>query len=253
MYDFANILFSGPCNAHCPFCIGHQIDSRLNQNNLDQYPPWNLEAFIDAVKRHNIRQVILSGTNTDPQLYRFEARLLIALRQDLPPGTQFSLHTNGRLALQKINVLNLYDRISISFPSFNPHTYYLMMGVPNMPPLQEIVRRASTPIKISCVISDHNAQEIPGYLEQCRALGIRRIALRKLFGETRNWGDLLPWDTLATTRVDNYKGNPVYEIFDMQITLWDFVQSTTRSINLFSNGLISTSYLLTEAHQVSSG
>jgi hypothetical protein len=24
-YDFANLLFSGPCNARCPFCIGQQV------------------------------------------------------------------------------------------------------------------------------------------------------------------------------------------------------------------------------------
>lgn len=253
MYDFANLLFSGPCNAHCPYCIGRQVDSHLSQNNLDRYPPLNLEAFIAAVKRHNIRQVIFSGTNTDPQLYHHEARLLTALRQDLPPGTQFSLHTNGRLALPKMNVLNLYDRVSISFPSFNPRTYYLMMGVSGMPHLQEIVRRATAPIKISCVISDQNAPEIPGYLEQCHALGIQRIALRKLFGETRNWEELLPWDDLPLKPAGNYKDNPVYEIFGIQITLWDFARSNTRSINLFSNGLISTSYLVTEAHQASSG
>jgi len=47
MYDFANILFSSsgsqPCNARCPYCIGRQIDPRLNADNLSLYPPRNLD------------------------------------------------------------------------------------------------------------------------------------------------------------------------------------------------------------------
>ena len=53
-FDFANLLFSGPCNACCPTCIGKQIDPRLNTNNLDEYPPRNLERFKhDGEVRHS--------------------------------------------------------------------------------------------------------------------------------------------------------------------------------------------------------
>ena len=69
--------------------------------------------------QHGIRQVVFTGTTTDPQLYRHEARLLEFLRSQLPPGTQFALHTNGRLALKKMDTFNLYDRVCISFPTFN--------------------------------------------------------------------------------------------------------------------------------------
>ena len=46
-YDFANLLFAGPCNARCPFCIGRQIDPRLSVNNLREFPPRNLDRFVD--------------------------------------------------------------------------------------------------------------------------------------------------------------------------------------------------------------
>ena len=69
-YDFANILFAGPCNARCPFCIGRQIDPRLSVNNLREFPPRNLDRFVELILDHAIKQVVFTGTTTDPQLYR---------------------------------------------------------------------------------------------------------------------------------------------------------------------------------------
>ena len=46
MFDFANILFSGRCNARCPFCIGRQVDPRLNEDNLDEFPPRELDRLL---------------------------------------------------------------------------------------------------------------------------------------------------------------------------------------------------------------
>ena len=118
-YDFANILFAGPCNLRCPYCIGKQVDPALNQNNLDEFPLRNVDTFTALLRRHRVRQVILTGTTTDPQLYRHEARLIRWLRKHLPEA-QLSLHTNGQLALEKMDVVNLYDRISLSLPTFDP-------------------------------------------------------------------------------------------------------------------------------------
>jgi MoaA/NifB/PqqE/SkfB family radical SAM enzyme len=244
MFDFANLLFSGPCNARCPFCIGRQIDPRLNIDNLDEFPPRNLDRFIEMIRDHGIRQVTFTGTNTDPLLYRYPGRLLNLLRARLPSGTQFSLHTNGRLALPRMEIIDQYDRVSISLPSFNPETYHRMMGVPGVPDLAEILRRACAPVKISCVVTDDNIPEITCFLEICRVIGIRRVVLRKLFGESRPRQALIPLERLALSRRGMYRHNPVYDFQGMEVTLWDFDQSTTNSINLFSTGVISTSYRL---------
>jgi molybdenum cofactor biosynthesis enzyme MoaA len=249
MYDFANILFSGgsihPCNALCPYCIGRQIDPRLNVNNLNLYPPHNLDLFIEWSGRHAIRQVVFTGTNTDPQLYRHERRLIRDVRQALP-GVQVALHTNGRLALKKMDIVNLYDRVSISLPSFDPATYRKMMGVPYPPDLAGILRQARVPVKISSVVTDENAASTGAFLETCRSLGIRRVVLRKLYREKRSWRVLLPRRGLPLVRRGAFRGNPVYEFHGMEVTLWDFERSQATSINLFSSGEISTVYLLAQ-------
>jgi len=249
MIDFANILFSGRCNARCPYCIGRQIDPPLNEDNLDRFPPTNLERLIAIIWQQHIRQVILTGTNTDPQLYRHEEKLLKLLREQTPQGTQLVLHTNGRLALRKIEVFNRYDRASVSFPSFNPLTYRRMMGVPNPPDLKAILQQATIPVKVSCILTDDNVGEIDEFLDRCQKLGVQRLVLRKLYGERRTWEMLFP-SHVKLDRTGDYRGNPVYCYQGMEVTLWDFQQTESTSINLFSNGLISDQYLLTHPKKV---
>jgi MoaA/NifB/PqqE/SkfB family radical SAM enzyme len=199
------------------------------------------------IRAQKIRQVILTGTNTDPQLYRHEASLLAHLREQLPAETQFSLHTNGRLALPKIEIFKQYDRVTISLPSFDPVTYHRMMGVPGPPDLSEIIRQSAIPIKISCLVTVENSADIPQFLARCRGLGVRRVVLRKPFGETRPWNRLIPLQSLALIPQAAYRANPVYDIQGMEVTLWDFHQSTSKSTNLFASGVISSNYHLADA------
>jgi MoaA/NifB/PqqE/SkfB family radical SAM enzyme len=240
-YDFANILFAGPCNARCPFCIGRQIDPRLSANNLREFPPRNLDHFIEMIVAHAIKQVVFTGTTTDPQLYRHEACLLDHLRGQLPGDTQYSLHTNGRLALQKLDTFNLYDRACISVPTFNPATYFKMMGMHGVPDLAQIIDRAQIPVKVSCVVSDDNRHELPEFLEHCLELGLKRLVVRQLYGDTQALPVIarLAWRSL-------YGGNPVYDYRGMEVTYWNFDQCDCQSLNLFSDGTISAEYLLTK-------
>jgi molybdenum cofactor biosynthesis enzyme MoaA len=240
-YDFANILFAGPCNARCPFCIGRQIDPRLSANNLREFPPRNLDRFVDLILAHAIKQVVFTGTTTDPQLYQHEARLLDYLRCHLPADTRYSLHTNGRLALQKMAAFNQYDRVCVSFPTFNPATYLQMMGVRGVPDLARIIDRAQIPVKVSCIVYDANRHELPEFLEHCQAIGMKRLVIRQLYGDTQ----ALPVCAgLAWRR--SYSGNPVYDYGGMEVTYWNFDQCDCRSLNLFSDGTISAEYLLTK-------
>lgn len=237
--DFANILFAGPCNRFCPFCIGKRLPERVNVDNLDVFPPRNLEALIAGVNRLGIRQVVFTGTVTDPQLYRHEAALLELLRREITTGARYSLHTNGALALQKRDVLNLYDKACISFPSFEPGTYERMMGSRRVPDLERILAEAAIPLKVSCLVNEHNVAGIDSFLDRCRRIGVRRLVLRRLYGETRRW------NLLRDRRpCGSYRGNPVYDCEGMEVTCWDFEESQSTSLNLFADGTLGESYLL---------
>lgn len=237
-YDFANILFAGPCNQRCPYCIGRQVDPGVNRPNLDRFPPRNLERFAALLRRHDVRQIVLTGTNTDPQLYQHEERLINWLRENVPRGA-LSLHTNGQRVMNKIALLNRYNRATISFPSFDPHTFFRMTGVRRMPDLPAILAAARIPVKVSSVITAENAAQVDAFLARCHAIGVRRVVLRQAYGGTS------PPNPLADrSPVSFYRHNPVYDWDGMQVTWWNFGRTTSTSLNLFADGTISTRYLL---------
>lgn len=241
MFDFANVLFAGPCSRACPFCIGKQVPAQANRENLRLFPPRGLEAFIHTVNQHAIPEIVFTGTTSDPQLYRYEAELLELLRQRLHARARFSVHTNGARVLKRLDVFNRYDRACLSLPTLSPAIYQQMMGSRQVPDLARILEQARIPVKVSAVINEHNAHDIHGFIEQCQKLGVRRFVVRRLFGDRRHW-DVLP--ELSPVRF--FRGNPVYDYRGMEVTYWDFGDATSRSINLFADGTLGTEYLLTE-------
>ena len=248
MFDFANILFAGPCNRACPWCIGKKLPEEVNPSNLDLWPLRNLESLIARVNEENVPEIVLTGTVTDPHLYRYEGELTFELRRRLHPGARISIHTNGVLSLKKLSVFNLYDRAAISFPSFDPGIYEKLMGSRHVPHLTRILERAAIPVKVSAVVNEHNEPGLEEFLERCRAIGVRRLVLRRLFAEG---GDHRPWPFFGGLRpVGQYRGNPVMDFSGMEVTLWSFEAATCRSLNLFADGTLGTSYLLTETEEV---
>ena len=167
------------------------------------------------------------------------------LRDRLHGEARLSVHTSGVLAIRKMDVFNRYDRACISFPSFEPATYARLMGSPRMPDLGAIVRQAAIPVKVSCVVTDANAAEIPSFLERCHGLGVRRVVLRTLFGEMR-----LPTVVQHLPVAGSFRGNPVLDLRGMEVTWWDFDRTEMTSINLFADGTLGTSYLLTQTPEL---
>lgn len=240
MYDFANVLFAGPCNRACPFCIGKEVPERLNEANLEVFPPRGIAAFIDAVNRHHISEIVFTGTTSDPQLYRYEGELLAWLKERLHPAARFSLHTNGVRALKKLAVLNRYDRVCLSLPTLDPDVYEKMMGSREVPDLEAILKVATVPLKVSAVVNEHNVHEIEHFVQRCHELGVRRLVVRRLFGDQRQW-DI--FRRLEVAR--EHRGNPVFDYKGMELTYWDFDRASSRSINLFADGTLGGEYLLT--------
>lgn len=237
-YDFANILFAGPCNRFCPFCIGKQVPDSVNAYNLDIFPPRNWQSFVREVNDREIGEVVFTGTTTDPHLYAYEEELIALVRRDMP-GIRLSIHTNGALSLRKMRVFNMYDRACISLPTFDKQTYAHMMGSSKVPDLAGILVAAKIPVKVSCVVNEHNAHQVDEFLQQLAALSLKRAVLRRLFGDRREFPVLH-----RHTPASYYRGNPVYNINGMEVTYWNFDTTSSRSINLFADGTIGLDYLL---------
>lgn len=241
-HSFANILLTGRCNLRCPFCIGNRLQRESLPENLGLFPLHGLEAFTARIREEGVREVSITGTNTDPQLYRHEAELLDYLRSRIP-GVRISLHTNGLLALAKLDIFNRYDRASISFPSFTPSTYFRMTGRREPIDLGAILKATCIPVKISTVVTKDNEAEVPSLIETCAGMGVKRLVLRALYGSS------LPENVVSGTPSHWFGGNPVYRQGGLEITLWDFSRSSLRCLNLFSNGTVTTQYEIANHEQ----
>ena len=73
---FANIHLSGPCNRSCYFCIGQHMMDLDPENNLDTWPLLGLDKFVERCNERSITDVFVTGTNTDPMLYKHTAQLV---------------------------------------------------------------------------------------------------------------------------------------------------------------------------------
>lgn len=247
-YLFGNILFAGECSQKCPFCIGKQIDQSVNKDNLSVYPPKNLKKFIKEMNKNNCRSVILTGTTTDPSLYKYEGKLLENLRKNIW-DCKISLHTNGQFLDSKTHegelLMNLYDTVTISLPSFDQEIFEKMTGVSKIPDLENILKKAEIPIKVSVVVSDDNIGDIHNFLRQLSELGIKRVAVRHLNDDPREWNLFSEYDPES-----QFHGNDVFRIYGMEITYWKFCDVTQKSLNLFADGTLSDNYSIAQINKI---
>lgn len=235
---FANVLLSGPCNLRCVDCIGKLASLRHLPCNLDAFPLKNMGEFASRVRGGGVREISLTGTNTDPQLHSREEEVVAALREDVP-GARISLHTNGVAAPSKMRAFNAYDRAVVSMASFRPETCRAMTGSDRCPDLPAILGRATIPVKVSVLVSAANVAELPSMVARCWDLGVRRMVLRERYGAVETFQP-----PPGVERAGAFGGNPVYRWGGMEVTVWSFGAARVSCINLFSDGTITSNYLL---------
>ncbi|MFH1399898.1 MAG: radical SAM protein [Nanoarchaeota archaeon] len=235
-HDYANILFTGPCNLRCYECIGEHPALRGLPSNHDSFPPKNIDALIERVNAERIPDLAFTGTDMDPQLYRHEERLIHYVRERITGQTKLSLHTNGQLALRRIDVFNQYDKASISLHSYDPATYHAITQGRHPPDIEAILSRATIPIKLSLLITPHNIHEIEDYLARSARIGITRVVVRKLKGREDEFPIERKTPFAEKQPIKRVFGWPVYAIHGMEVTICGFDQSTARGLYLFSDG-----------------
>ncbi len=180
-YDFANILFSGKCNAQCPYCIGTILEKKY-PSNLDTYPLPGISSLVDRVRKYAIPEIIHTGTTTDPLLYRHQKLLAEYLRSETPLARR-ALHTNGFLILRRPEDFHEYTKCTISIPSFQKRIFRIMMGtVQSVPDIATIMRDSDIPIKLSRIVDATNdtLEDTSHYLEYVVRAGVKRVVFRKL-------------------------------------------------------------------------
>lgn len=242
---FGNIHFSGPCNRHCYFCIGQHMMGLDSLDNLDVWPPRGIDEFIAECNEHDINEVNLTGTNTDPSLYKHLVSLRLYLEQKIP-NLVLGIRTNA--IRWKYIQWYLFDNISVSIPSLHPVTYRQIMGgrPPNIIKLLDDIRESNPDarIKANIVLCPENVlnHEILETIAIMEFNGLTTINLREPYGQPHIGNILEKWGYIPSSYL---YGMPQYMFNDALVTYWDVHYVEVESVNLYASGKVSTTYPIT--------
>lgn len=239
---FGNIHLSGPCNRSCYFCIGQHMMALDPLNNLDTWPFRGWEQFLNKCRDKNVRDINLTGSNTDPLLYKHHYELTSRLRQEIEK-VRIGIRSNGGLALKQPEVWKLYDKASISITSLNPQIYKKTMGSGRPPDVQKIMAlKPEMPLKINIVLCPETMSgDVYRTMDNLSKLGIRTINLREPYGQPHLGS---PLKDHSGERL----GMPIYNYKGMDVTYWDVHYVEVESVNLYANGVVSETYPVTKGH-----
>jgi len=215
-------------------------------NNLDRFPLINLDRFVDSCLEHDVHEVNITGSNTDPMLYKHMEKLRSYLQARIP-NLIFGIRTNGVLVLERWEVWQLFDKASISLCSFDPNLYIAMMGRGAPPNLEEILKRSgSKPVKMNIILGPEIVDEdLFTTLDKLADMGIKKVNLREPYGQPHIG------DPMAAKGLNYFKqvyGMPCYIYKGIEITYWDVHYVEVESVNLYSSGHISVTYPVSKGH-----
>ena len=233
---FGNIHLSGPCNRSCYFCIGQHMMALDAENNLNTWPLLGMRHFVSFCWWHGVRSVYLTGTNTDPLLYKHQSALTSCLKG---LGFRVGIRTNG-VAYHK-ELFDLYDSASVTVCSLDYHTSIAMMGgpPPDMPRI--LLNHPNLDLKVNVVLGPENVASIQTLLTHLANWGVKRINLREPYGQPHIGNPLV-----GCAESHRTLGMPVYNWRGAQVMYWDVHYCEVESVNLYANGRISETYPITK-------
>jgi molybdenum cofactor biosynthesis enzyme MoaA len=242
---YSNIHLSGPCNRSCYFCIGQHMMGLDSENNLGTWPLDGVEEFVREVNQRGITEVKVTGTNTDPLLYRHTAELASYVREHVP-NAELGVRTNGTLALQRPDIWKLYDHASLSIHSFDPNIYVAMMGNGLPPDVAGILDASQhmTDVKVNVVLGPENLNDVLDTLDHLAQVGVRKVNLREPYGQ-KHVGNPLRY----CSEIKQVHGMPCYLWNDStEVTYWNVHFVEVESVNLYASGRVSIDYPVTEGY-----
>ena len=248
---FGNIHLSGPCNRSCYFCIGQHMMALDTLNNLDRQDLDGLDSFLDACVARGVREINLTGSNTDPMLYKHVWRLRRALRSRISECV-FGVRTNGVAVEAHPDRWMAFDKASISITSLDPDIYAATMGrgmPPNVPAILSMPGPMNVKVNIVLCPETVDSGDVFRTIEALAEMGVRRINLREPYGQP-HIGD--PIDN-GYRKTGGCLGMQTYEHNGCKITYWDVHYVEVESVNLYANGVVSEDYPITRGHDAKTG
>lgn len=271
-YSFANINLLGPCNFDCRWCLGKDLAEEFGRYNyLDiDHGRWpRFEEFLTLCKFTGVKQLYITGQNTDSLMYCHLGPLMDYLHSR---GFYVGLRTNGFRATAMIATVNLADcehkgsdAVSFTMVSNDKATHRAIVGHGNIPQWDKIIPAVAVPFRFATVIDRHNAAEFLELVREVKRLTagnrhfqyfqVRRVSTDhradELAEDMRCWDRLHEWvrgeaDYLEISR---HETAVTYDVLGVPCSFWSTVATTANSLNYFVNGVISDEYFIIEGYE----
>jgi organic radical activating enzyme len=243
---FGNIHLSGRCNRSCYFCIGQHMMALDSYDNLDKYPLEGMSQFMTRCRVRGVREINITGTNTDPLLYKKWPYLASYLHAE---GFKIGLRTNG-IKRPRSKDEWYWDKMSLTVCSLERDINHKIMDgdPPDVRWWLEKCAWMNTDIKVNVVLCPEQDPLI--LLSQLSFKGVKRVNLREPYGQA-HVGDPFPKIGYSTTK--HHLGMPVYSFWGMEVTYWDVHYVEVESVNLYASGKVSETYPITKGHDDATG
>lgn len=266
-YSFANINFLGKCNLDCNFCLGKDLENEFNTyNHMDTHYLLfkDLNDFLCLCWNNGIRQLYLTGQNTDPLLYPYLDDFIKYLKKW---GFFVGIRTNGLLAQAKMEIVNTCntckgDAVAYTLLTLDREDMRKMTNVGKIPDWDYIFTHTTVPYRVSIMVTDTNFPYIfslIGFISayKFRNNNLRYIQLRRVSTEYRKLE--MKENIIAFKSVEDqfkyikikksYENANIYELGGVDVVLWKTVDTTANSMNYFTNGVISDEYYIIKGYE----
>lgn len=258
-YSFANINLLGRCNARCFFCLGLDIKEELGYSNqlATHFSEWaNFHTFLELCRTAHIKNLYVTGQNTDSLLYHHLEELIRFLQRH---GFAVGLRTNGYRALAMLDVINLCDRnVGYSIHSLRPITNRMIMGRAALPDWGTIIP-ATNRCRVSIVLNRCNKAEFFDLLRYITQFeNVQYVQVRRVSTDRRE--DELAPDMVAYEEVYSVVRGifplerrfatdaEAYNIYGKEVVFWRTTKTSVNSMNYFTDGTISPEYFIVEGY-----
>lgn len=218
-------------------------------NNLDTWPLKGLDEFIETCLDRDVSEINLTGTNTEPLLFKHIPELRVALEDNIP-GLTLGIRSNGVLTAKRHEDWELFNKGSVTLCSLDPDIYKAMMGQGTPPDIAEIVRLSKhmNDLKVNIVLGPENCNpwdnpDIFNTLIKLQRAGIKKVNLREPYGQP-HVGNPFLYHPSRGYRL----GMPYYDWYGMDVMYWDVHYVEVESVNLYASGRVSETYPITEGH-----
>lgn len=262
-YTFANINLLGKCNANCYFCLGKDIPELLDIHNQTQihFSKWNnFTLFLEKCKEMGIKKLYLTGQNTDALKYKYFIGLIEYLQEE--QGFDLGIRTNGYLIDNFISqIKKLRGGVGLSIHTLNPEVNKKIMGIPYIPDWNKIIPKIKSDtnhIRVAIVINRYNFHEVEDIIrylssfEEIQYIQARRIStdtrVNELIQDVELYEKMYDYISKKYGVYDTFYKAQRIKMFGKEVCWWRTVETSSNSLNYFTDGTISDNYFVVEGY-----